>query len=91
LPAQSGVGRVIHKARGVPVIPVFVNGLGNDLPEQVRGGLTGTGRPIHVVFGAPIDFGALARAPASPRTCRQIAEKCLDAIGQLGQEEKSLR
>ena len=29
LPAQSGVGRVIHKAR-VPVVPVFVNGLGND-------------------------------------------------------------
>jgi hypothetical protein len=43
------------------------------------------------VFGAPIDFGALARAPASPRTYRQIAEKCLDAIAELGQEEKSYR
>jgi 1-acyl-sn-glycerol-3-phosphate acyltransferase len=90
LPAQSGVGRVIRKS-AVPVIPVFVNGLGNDLARQVRGGLTGAGRPIHIVFGAPIDFGGLARAPASPRTYRQIAEKCLDAIGQLGQEEKSLR
>jgi|HubBroStandDraft_2_1064218.scaffolds.fasta_scaffold06488_5 1-acyl-sn-glycerol-3-phosphate acyltransferase len=90
LPAQSGVGRIIRKA-GVPVIPVFVNGLGNDLAGQVRGGLAGTGRPVHIVFGAPIDFGGLARAPASPRTYRQIAEKCLDAIGQLGQEEKSLR
>jgi 1-acyl-sn-glycerol-3-phosphate acyltransferase len=90
LPAQSGVGRVIRKA-GVPVIPVFVNGLGNDLVQQVRGGLTGAGRPVHIVFGAPIDFGGLARAPTSPRTYRQIAEKCLDAIGQLGQEEKSLR
>jgi 1-acyl-sn-glycerol-3-phosphate acyltransferase len=90
LPAQSGVGRVIRKA-GVPVIPVFVNGLGNDLVQQVRGGLTGTGRPVHSVFGAPIDFGGLARAPTSPRTYRQVAEKCLDAIGRLGQEEKSLR
>jgi 1-acyl-sn-glycerol-3-phosphate acyltransferase len=90
LPAQSGVGRVIRKA-GVPVIPVFVNGLGNDLVEQVRGGLTGRGRTIHIVFGAPIDFGALARAPASPRTYRQVAEKCLDAIAALGQEEKSYR
>jgi 1-acyl-sn-glycerol-3-phosphate acyltransferase len=90
LPAQSGVGRIIRKS-GVPVIPVFVNGLGNDLVRQVRGGLTGRGRAIHIVFGAPIDFGALARAPASPRTYRQIAEKCLDAIAELGQEEKSYR
>ena len=34
LAPQSGVGRIIHAA-GVPVIPVFVNGLGNDLPKQV--------------------------------------------------------
>jgi 1-acyl-sn-glycerol-3-phosphate acyltransferase len=90
LPAQSGVGRVIRKA-GVPVIPVFVNGLGNDLVEQVRGGVTGAGRPIHIVFGAPIDFGGLARAPMTPKTYRQMAQKCLDAIAELGQEEKSLR
>jgi 1-acyl-sn-glycerol-3-phosphate acyltransferase len=90
LPAQSGVGRIIRKS-GVPVIPVFVNGLGNDVIAQVRGGVTGTGRPIHVVFGAPIDFGALARAPLSPRTYKAIADKCLDAIAALGQEEKSLR
>jgi 1-acyl-sn-glycerol-3-phosphate acyltransferase len=90
LPAQSGVGRVIRKS-GVPVIPVFVNGLGNDLARQVREGLTGRGRAIHIVFGAPIDFGGLARAPASPRAYRQIAEKCLDAIAELGQEEKSYR
>jgi len=91
LPAQSGVGRIIRKASGVPVVPVFVNGLGNDLVQQVRGGLTGTGCPIHVVFGAPIDFGPLAHAAAGPRTYRRIADKCLDAIGQLGQEEKALR
>lgn len=90
LPPQSGVGRVIHKSR-VPVIPVFVNGLGNDLVEQVRGGLTGGGRPIHMVFGSPVDFGGLLRLPAGPRTYRRVAERCLDAIGVLGQEEKGFR
>src|SRR5215471_4263572 len=34
LPAQSGVGRVIHQAR-VDVLPVFINGLLNDLPKQL--------------------------------------------------------
>jgi 1-acyl-sn-glycerol-3-phosphate acyltransferase len=90
LPAQSGVGRVIHKAR-VPVIPVFVNGLGNDLPKQVAGGITGSGTPIHMVFGAPLDFGALLEAPGGPRAYQRIAQRCLDAIGELGREEKALR
>jgi 1-acyl-sn-glycerol-3-phosphate acyltransferase len=90
LPPQSGVGRVIHKARA-PVVPVFVNGLGNDLPKQVAGGITGTGRPIHMVFGAPVDFGALVQAPGGPRTYRRIAERCIEAIGELGREERALR
>ena len=90
LPAQSGVGRVIHKAR-VPVVPVFVNGLGNDLPKQVAGGITGSGTPIHMVFGAPLDFGPLLEAPGGPRTYQRIAQRCLDAIGELGREEKAFR
>ena len=90
LPAQSGVGRVIRKAR-VPVIPVFVNGLLNDLVQQVRGGVLGNGPPIHVVFGEPIDFGGLLEAPESPRTFKKISEVCLERIGELGREEKVLR
>jgi 1-acyl-sn-glycerol-3-phosphate acyltransferase len=90
LPAQGGVGRVIRKA-GVPVVPVFVNGLSNRLGRQIAGGLRGTGTPIHVVFGAPIDFGSLLDAPESPRTYRRIAERCTEAITVLGHEEKLLR
>jgi 1-acyl-sn-glycerol-3-phosphate acyltransferase len=90
LPAQSGIGRVIHKAR-VPVVPVFVNGLGNDLPRQVGGGITGSGRPIHMVFGAPIEFGGLLEGQGGPRAYRRIAERCLDVIGELGKEERAIR
>ncbi len=90
LRAQSGVGRVIRKAR-VPVVPVFVNGLGNDLVRQVVGGITGTGAPIHIVFGAPIEFDGLLDRPESPRTYRLIAERCAEAITKLGQEERRLR
>jgi 1-acyl-sn-glycerol-3-phosphate acyltransferase len=90
LPAQSGVGRVIRKAR-VPVVPVFVNGLGNDLVKQVAGGIAGTGKPIHIVFGAPIAFGPLIDQAESPRVYRLIAERCVEEVAKLGQEEKAIR
>ncbi len=90
LPAQSGVGRVIHKARAT-VVPVFVNGLINDFVRQVTGGLSGRGQPIHMVFGAPIELGALLDAPESPRAYRRIAERCAEEIAALGEEERRLR
>jgi 1-acyl-sn-glycerol-3-phosphate acyltransferase len=91
LPAQTGVGRVIHKSR-VTVIPVFVNGLlPNDLPAQLAGNLTRKGPPILVVFGRPVDFGGLLDEPASPRTYRRIAERTLEVVAALGQEEKAIR
>ena len=92
LPAKSGVGRLIHAARGVPVVPVFTNGLlPNDLPRQITSNFDGTGVPIHSVFGAPIDFGALLAEPPSQRLFGRIAEACLVAVRQLGEEEKRLR
>ena len=68
-----------------------MNGLGNDLPRQVAGGITGSGPPIHMVFGEPVDFGALLQAPGGPRAYRRIAERCIEAIAHLGREEKALR
>lgn len=90
LPAQPGVGRVIHKAR-VPVVPVFINGLGNSVVRQVVGNWTKRGTPIHVVFGEPVDLGDLLDAKPSPRVFREISERCLSAIDALGQVEKRIR
>ncbi len=90
LPAQRGVGRLIHDAR-VPVIPVFVNGLGNDIVRQVRQNYDGTGTPIHVVFGAPIELDDLLEKKRSPKVDRAISERTLEVIGKLGEEERQLR
>ncbi len=90
LPGQSGVGRAIHSSR-VPVIPVFINGLINDLPRQVRSNFDGTGKKIIVVFGRPIDFGELLAAPGTARTYKSITDKTMSVIAQLGQEEKAHR
>jgi len=90
LPAQRGVGRIIHGSR-VPVIPVFINGLINDLPRQIESNFDGSGRDIIVVFGKPIDFGALLDEPPSAKVEQRIADLTLEVIGQLGQQEKQLR
>lgn len=90
LPAQPGVGKVIHAAK-VPVIPVFVNGLINDLRRQVASNFDGTGKPVFVVFGEPIDFSDLYARPGSVRVYKTAADRTMEVIGRLGQEEKRLR
>ncbi|HOU93648.1 MAG TPA: lysophospholipid acyltransferase family protein [Polyangiaceae bacterium] len=90
LPAQRGVGRLAHGAR-VTVIPAFVNGLGNDLVEQVRGGLSGRGTPIGLVFGEPVPLDDLYGQRGSQRVHREIAERCLDAVAALGEVERGAR
>jgi 1-acyl-sn-glycerol-3-phosphate acyltransferase len=90
LPAQGGVGRVIQAA-GVDVLPVFINGLGNDLKRQVAGNFTRKGTPIIVNFGAPVDFEGMLQEPPSPRLHRRISEHALEHIRKLGEEERAIR
>jgi 1-acyl-sn-glycerol-3-phosphate acyltransferase len=90
LPAQGGVGRIIQASR-VPVLPVFINGLGNNLPRQVASNFRRRGQPVIVNFGAPMDFGDMLDAPPSPRLHRRISERTLEVISALGQEEKEIR
>lgn len=92
LPGQGGVGRIIQAARGrATVVPVFVNGLGNDIVRQVGSNYMKNGAPITVVFGKPIDFGTMLDAPPSPRLHRKISEHTLDAIRMLGEEDRAIR
>jgi 1-acyl-sn-glycerol-3-phosphate acyltransferase len=90
LPAQRGVGKVIQDAR-VPVIPVFINGLVNDIITQVRSNFDRTGQDIFVVFGAPVDFGDLLDQGKSPRVHQAISDRVMQAVSELGQEERVLR
>jgi 1-acyl-sn-glycerol-3-phosphate acyltransferase len=95
LPARPGVGRIIHETRGAAtVIPVFVNGLGNDLVRQVAGNFLSSsagGTPVTVVFGEPVAFGELLEGAPSPELDQRIAERALEAVRALGAEERVLR
>ena len=90
LPAQRGVGRVIYEAR-VPVIPVFINGLINRLPKQIWSNFDGSGRKVLLVFGEPIDFSDLYAQKGTPKVHQAIAERTLEVIGRLGEEERMRR
>jgi 1-acyl-sn-glycerol-3-phosphate acyltransferase len=90
LPAQPGVGRLIHRSRAT-VLPVFVNGLVNDLPKQITSNFDGTGIPVHIVFGEPLDVADLLAEKGSPRVYRAIAERTRDVITALGAEERQHR
>ncbi len=90
LPAGIGTGEIIWHARPI-VLPVFTLGLGNDLPRQVRGNFDGTGAPITVAFGAPLDVARFYAEPPGPKTFRRIAEQVGASLRDLGETERRHR
>ena len=85
-PAQPGVGAVIMKAQP-QVVPVFVAGLGNDLPKQVLGNWTG-GEKIRVWYGEPIDLSQFYEKGDRLRTHKEISDYLMKKIGELGEQDK---
>ena len=67
LPAQPGIGKVIYTARP-QVMPVFIAGLGNDLPKQILGNWTG-GEKVRIWFGDQIDLSEFYAKGDRLRTC----------------------
>ena len=82
LPAQPGVGKLIKDA-SPQVIPVFIAGLGNDLPRQVLGNWTG-GEPIRIHFGPQLDLSEHLAKKDRIRTYKEIADFVMSKIAELG-------
>jgi 1-acyl-sn-glycerol-3-phosphate acyltransferase len=89
LPAQVGVGQLILEARP-SVVPVFINGLGNDLWRQSVSNFRRNGTPIVLVVGSPLVLPPEG-VPSRLRTHKDVADQVLDAIRELGQRERRLR
>jgi 1-acyl-sn-glycerol-3-phosphate acyltransferase len=90
LPPEGGFGRVVLLARP-SVVPVFVDGLGNSLLEEARRALSGTPAPIRVLFGPPLDLGAVSELDASRlRSQIEIGRCALASIGQLAEAARAL-
>jgi 1-acyl-sn-glycerol-3-phosphate acyltransferase len=86
LPAQPGIGKVILNANP-QVIPVFIAGLGNDLPKQILGNWTG-GERVRIWFGDPIDLSGFQGKRDSLRTHKEISDFLMAQIAALGQKDR---
>ena len=86
---QPGVGRLIKDARP-QVVPVFIAGLGNDLPKQVLGNWRG-GEPVRVCFGPALDLSDFYERRDSVRTYKEIADFVMSKIAELGEQDRAAR
>lgn len=89
-PAQPGIGKLILEARP-EVLPVFINGLGNDLPAQIRGNFDGSGPPVIIVAGEPLDLAAFFARRNTLRNQVDVAAFVMEQIRALGDTERALR
>ncbi|HEX7316552.1 MAG TPA: lysophospholipid acyltransferase family protein [Pyrinomonadaceae bacterium] len=84
---QPGVGKLIKDARP-QVIPVFIAGLGNDLPKQVLGNWRG-GEAVRVRFGPVLELSDFYAKRDSARTYVEIAAFVMSKIAELGEEDRA--
>jgi len=86
LPAQPGIGKIIYAARP-QVIPVFIAGLGNDLPKQIMGNWRG-GEKVRIRFGEPVELGSFYEKGDRLRTHKEIADHLMNRISQLAEVDR---
>ncbi len=88
LRAQPGIGKLI-KDTAPQVIPVFIAGLSNNLPQQILGNWRG-GEPVRVHFGAPLDLSEHLAKPDRLRTYKEIADYVMLKIAELGEQDRAM-
>lgn len=86
LPAQPGIGKIIMESKP-QVVPVFIVGLGNNLPKQILGNWTG-GEKIRIWFGEPLDLSEFYAKPDKLRTHKEIADFLMTKISELAEKDR---
>ena len=86
LKAQPGVGKLI-KASNPQVIPVFIAGLCNSLPQQVARNWN-CKEVIRIHFGAPLDLSEQLLKSDRLRTHKEIADAVMLKIAELGENDR---
>lgn len=86
LPAQPGIGKIIMAARP-QVVPVFIAGLGNDLPKQILGNWRG-GEKVRIHFGEPLDLNEFYQKRDALRTHKEIGDFLMQKIAELAEQDR---
>lgn len=91
LPAEPGFGRVLLQSQAI-VIPVFINGISDNLARETVYNYTGSGPPVIVAFGAPVDLSSLdGEDPRLLRNQIKAGRRVLADVARLAEEERDLR
>ncbi len=85
---QPGIGRLIKDANP-QVLPVFIAGLGNNLPRQVLGNWFG-GDKIRIHFGRQLDLSEFIGKKDHVRTYKEIGEFVMSRIAELGEQDRKV-
>ena len=85
---QPGVGKLI-KAANPQVVPIFITGLGNNLPRQVLGNWFG-GEKVRIHFGKQLDLSEFIAKKDHVRTYKEIGEFVMSKISELGETDRTL-
>jgi 1-acyl-sn-glycerol-3-phosphate acyltransferase len=86
LPPQPGIGKLIKDANP-QVIPVFIAGLGNNLPRQIARNWNRE-EVIRVHFGAVVDFSDYLSRPNRARTYTEISKFVMTKIAELAEQDR---
>jgi len=89
-PVAQAMDRKLIKDAAPQVIPVFVAGLGNDLPKQVIGNWTG-GEKIRIHFGRQLDLSTYLSMKDQARTYVEISRFVMSKIAELGEVDRSMQ
>jgi len=87
LPAQPGIGKIVYAARP-QVIPVFIAGLGNNLPKQIFGNWSG-GPKVRIWFGDEIDLSKFYEKADRLRTHKEIADHLMQKVAELAEQDRA--
>ena len=85
---QPGVGKLIKDA-APQVVPVFIAGLSNSLPEQVARNWRG-GEHVRIHFGAPLNLSDFLARRDGVRTYVEIGEFVMGKIRELAEQDRAL-
>lgn len=93
LPAHPGVGQIVLQSRPLAV-PVFVNGLPNDLLSGFADTYRKNARREHAIiisFGQPFDYAEMAKQKPRATLYKRCADAILTEVRALGERERALR
>lgn len=88
LEPRPGAGIVAHRVRAT-VVPMFVNGLGDDLGGILRRRFDPMPEPIRLFFGPPLALDDLYDRPGDREVYGAIVQRMMDAIRACAERERA--